>query len=67
MDSQEQYEALLEKWGYVDNSPKARHLRAKKALRNKAIKAFVASKVSATFKAFRKLVAQPQVLKQSTN
>ncbi|GAB3476544.1 hypothetical protein [Marinomonas epiphytica] len=67
MDSQQQYEALLEKWGYADNSPQARHKRALKAQRKQAIKAFIASKTALTLKAFRKISVQPQGLKQSAH
>ena len=40
MDSQEQYEALLAKWGYVDTTAADYARRQKRALRMKAFVSF---------------------------
>lgn len=50
MDSQQQYEALLAKWGYTDNSAKTRKRRLARTKALKASLAFLTSMVKRTKK-----------------
>lgn len=63
MDSQEQYEALLAKWGYADTSVEDQARRERRALRIKAVVAFFKNSV----KAIKKASARPQQLGQASN
>ena len=67
MDSQQQYEALLEKWGYLDNSPAAKRRREVRALRMQKINTLSKQALGIVSKAFKKAVARPQTLKQATH
>ena len=63
MDSQEQYEALLAKWGYADNSIEDQARRQRRARRVKAIVTFFKNAV----KAIKKASTRPQHLGQASN
>ena len=63
MDSQQQYEALLAKWGYNDTSVKDHARRQKRARRIQAITAFLKS----TVKSIKKISTNPQQLGQVGN
>lgn len=61
MDSQEQYEALLAKWGFEDTGAADYARRQKRARQAKAIVAFFKTTVSA----IKKISARPQRLRQA--
>lgn len=63
MDSQEQYEALLAKWGYADTSVEDQARRERRALRIKAVVAFFKNSVAV----IKKASARPQQLGQASN
>ncbi|MEO9653416.1 hypothetical protein [Marinomonas sp.] len=65
MDSQQQYEALLEKWGYLDNSLAAKRRREARALRMQKLNTLAKQTYSFLSKAFKKATARPQTLKQA--
>lgn len=61
MDSQEQYEALLTKWGFVDTMAEDYARRQKRARRVKAVVAFFKSIVTS----IKKINVRQQVLSQA--
>jgi hypothetical protein len=63
MDSQQQYEALLAKWGYVDTTVEDNARRQLRARRIKTVVAFFKT----TVKAIKKISARPQHLGQASN
>lgn len=63
MDSQEQYEALLAKWGFEDTTVEDHARRQKRARRIKAVVAFF----QRTFKTLNKASSRPQRLSQAAN
>lgn len=63
MDSQEQYEALLAKWGYADTSVEDHARRQRRARRVKAVVTFFKNSVTA----IKKVSARPQQLGQASN
>ncbi|UTV97916.1 hypothetical protein KDW99_11460 [Marinomonas rhizomae] len=63
MDSQQQYEALLAKWGYADTTVEGHARRQRRARRVKAVVTFFKN----TFKAIKKVSARPQQLGQASN
>ncbi|MGO2355485.1 MAG: hypothetical protein ACTH58_12220 [Marinomonas foliarum] len=63
MDSQEQYEALLAKWGYADTSVEDHARRQRRARRVKAVVAFFKNAVTA----IKKVSSRPQQLGQASN
>lgn len=63
MDSQQQYEALLAKWGYADTTVEDYARRQTRTRRAKAVVAFF----KASVKAIKKLSARPQQLGQVSN
>ena len=63
MDSQQQYEALLAKWGYADTTVEDHARRQRRARRVKAVVAFF----KATVKAIKKVSARPQQLGQASH
>ncbi|TYL48140.1 hypothetical protein [Marinomonas sp. IMCC 4694] len=63
MDSQQQYEALLAKWGYVDTTLEDHARKQKRTRRVKAVVAFFLG----TVKNLKKASARPQILGQTAN
>ena len=63
MDSQQQYEALLAKWGYADTTVEDHARRQRRARRVKAVVTFFKNSV----KAIKKVSARPQQLGQASN
>ena len=63
MDSQQQYEALLAKWGYSDTTVEDHARRQRRARRVKAVVTFFKT----TVKAIKKVSARPQQLGQTSN
>jgi len=63
MDSQQQYEALLAKWGYADTSIEDHARRQQRARRAKAVITFFKN----TVKAIKKVSARPQQLSQASH
>ncbi|MGO2235481.1 hypothetical protein B6N13_12545 [Marinomonas sp. UCMA 3892] len=63
MDSQQQYEALLAKWGYADTTVEDHARRQRRARRVKAVVTFF----KATVKAIKKVSTRPQQLGQASN
>ena len=63
MDSQEQYEALLAKWGYVDTSVEDHARRQRRARRIQAVVAFFKNSA----KAIKKISSRPQQLGQASH
>ena len=63
MDSQQQYEALLAKWGYADTTVEDHARRQRRARRVKADVTFFKT----TVKAIKKVSARPQQLGQTSN
>ena len=63
MDSQEQYEALLAKWGYADNSVENHARRQRRARRVKSVVSFM----KATLKNIKKMSARPQQISQASH
>lgn len=63
MDSQQQYEALLAKWGYADTSVEDHARRQRRARRIKAVVTFFKNSV----KAIKKVSSRPQQLSQASN
>ncbi|NVK73744.1 hypothetical protein C0J08_09750 [Marinomonas sp. CT5] len=63
MDSQEQYEALLAKWGYADTTVEDHARRQRRARRIQAVVAFFKS----TVKTIKKASARQQQLGQASH
>ncbi|PYF84531.1 MULTISPECIES: hypothetical protein [Marinomonas] len=63
MDSQEQYEALLAKWGYADTSVEDHARRQRRARRIKAVVTFFKN----SLKTIKKVSSRPQQLGQASN
>ena len=61
MDSQEQYEALLAKWGFKDTTTEDYARRQKRALRVKAVVTFFKT----TLNSIQKTSTNPQRLNQA--
>jgi hypothetical protein len=61
MDSQQQYEALLAKWGFEDTGAQDYARRQKRARQAKAIVAFFKT----TVRSIKKVSARPQQLSQA--
>jgi hypothetical protein len=63
MDSQQQYEALLAKWGYADTTVEDHARRQRRARRAKAVVTFFKNSI----KAVKKVSTRPQQLGQASN
>lgn len=63
MDSQQQYEALLAEWGYIDTTLEAHVRKQNRTRRINAVVAFVKSAV----KNLKKTSTRPQILGQVSN
>ncbi|NLQ18619.1 hypothetical protein HGG82_13480 [Marinomonas sp. M1K-6] len=63
MDSQQQYEALLAKWGYADTSIEDHARRQRRARRIQAVVTFFKNAA----KAIKKASARPQQLGQTSH